>query len=144
MIYCDTSIVAPLVLRETASDAVEAFVQQLPPGEMAVSHWVCVEFASLIGRRVRLKELSSRQAKDIHREFEQMLDESFEVIAPRAEDFNTAAAMLRNHKSGLRAGDALHLAIAGNRNAARFLTLDKALIRAAARFKIPADSGIRL
>jgi len=144
MIYCDTSMVAPLVLHEAASDAVESFVQRLPPGEMAVSHWVCVEFASLIARRVRLKELTRRQAKDTHREFEQMLEESFEVIPPRAEDFNLAATMLQNYESGLRAGDALHLAIARNRNAARFLTLDKALIRAAARFKIQADSGIRL
>lgn len=144
MVYCDTSFVATLVLPEAASDAVEAFVQQLPPGELAVSHWVCVEFASLIARRARLKELTGRQAKDIHREFDQMLDESFEVVAPQAEDFNLAVAMLQRYKSGLRAGDALHLAIASNHNAARFLTLDKTLIRAARGFKIQADSGIGL
>lgn len=142
MIYCDTSFVAPLVIPEAASDAVEACIQRLPPGELAVSQWVCVEFASLLARRVRLKEFTSRQAKDVHREFDQMLEESLEVIVPQAEDFNLAAMLLRNYRSGLRAGDALHLAIARNQNVTRFLTLDRALVRAAARFRIQADSGI--
>ena len=142
MIYCDTSFVAPLVLPEASSDAVEACVKQLPPGEMAVSHWTCVEFASLLARRVRLKEVSVRQAILVRREFDRMLEESFDLVVPRAEDFNLAATWLHTYKSGLRAGDALHLAIAGNRKAARFLTLDAALIRAAGRLKIPADSGI--
>lgn len=143
MIYCDTSFVAPLVLPEAASEAVEAFVQQLPPSELAVSHWTRVEFASLVGRRIRLKELNLRQARLVRAEFERMLDESFEVVAPRVEDFNFAEALLQDHRAGLRAGDALHLAIAGNRKAGRFLTLDAALIKAAKRLRIPAEAGIK-
>jgi predicted nucleic acid-binding protein len=142
MIYCDTSFVAPLIINEAASDAVEALVRQLPQGEMTVSHWTRVEFASLVARRVRLKELTTRLARELGREFDRMLDESFEVTVPRAEDFNLAATMLQNYKSGLRAGDALHLAIASNRKASRFLTLDKALVRVAGQFKVRAESGL--
>lgn len=142
MIYCDTSFVATLVLREAASDEVEAFVQQVHPGDLAVSHWVHVEFASLLARRVRLRELTARQAREIHREFDRMLDESFEVFVPNAGDYSLAVGMLQHYKLGLRAGDALHLAIASNRQVARFLTLDRALIRAARALKLPADSGI--
>ena len=112
------------------------------PQTIAVSHWTCVEFASLLARRVRLKEVNVRQAKLVHREFDRMLEESFELVVPRAEDFNFAVALLHTYKSGLRAGDALHLAIASNRKAARFLTLDAALIRAAGRLRIPADPGV--
>jgi predicted nucleic acid-binding protein len=71
-----------------------------------------------------------------------MLDESFEVMTPSAQDFNRAVAMLHKFNARLRAEDALHLAIASNRKAERFLTLDATLIRVARGLRIPADSGI--
>jgi uncharacterized protein len=44
-------------------------------------------------------------------------------------------------ESRRRAGDALHLAIASNRNVENLLSLDRGLIDAARRLNIPSDSG---
>jgi hypothetical protein len=51
--------------------------------------------------------------------FEAMVDASFAVLLPNADDFGLAKRYLGKFNTGLRAGDALHLAIAGNRQAAR-------------------------
>ncbi|BAZ39985.1 hypothetical protein NIES4101_59450 [Calothrix sp. NIES-4101] len=43
--------------------------------------------------------------------------------------------------TGLRAGDALHLAIARNRSIENLLSLDRQLIDAARKLNIPSDSS---
>lgn len=67
MVYLDTSFVAPLVIAED-SDAVEAFVLKLKPGELATSLWTQVELASLVSRKCRMGELSASQARAVRRE----------------------------------------------------------------------------
>jgi predicted nucleic acid-binding protein len=51
---------------------------------------------------------------------------------------------LRQHKLGLRAGDALHLAIARNRRADTIYSLDKTMLKAGRGLGLPLSSGIRL
>ena len=70
MLYLDTSFVAPLVIAEDTSSAVEAFVLKLKPGELATSLWTQVELASLVSRKVRMGELSTAEAEAVRREFE--------------------------------------------------------------------------
>ena len=48
MLYFATSFLAPLILNELTSTAVEQFMAGLPAGELAVSHWTRVEFSSLL------------------------------------------------------------------------------------------------
>lgn len=143
MIYLDTSFVAPLVIAEDTSDAVEAFVQKVKLGELATSLWTQVELASLVARKVRMGELSESQAEAVRSEFERVLDESFELLLPAAADFPAAAKFLRMPKIGLRAGDALHLAIAANHGVKKILTLDEGLIDAGKLLKLPVTRGIR-
>lgn len=114
MIYLDTSFVAPLVVAEETSDAVEAFVRRIKAGELATSLWTQVELASLVARKHRMGELSESQAVAVRGEFERVLDESFDLLLPAAADFAAAAKFLALPKTGLRAGDALHLAVAAN------------------------------
>jgi predicted nucleic acid-binding protein len=143
MLYLDTSFVAPLVIAEDTSNAVEAFVLKLKPGELATSLWTQVELASLVSRRVRMGELSTAEAEAVRREFERMLSESFELLVPSAVDFAAAAKYLEVPKTGLRAGDALHLAIAANHGARKILTLDAGFIDAGKQLKLPVNRGIR-
>ena len=72
-----------------------------------------------------------------------MLSESFELLAPSAADFGAAARYLELPKTGLRAGDALHLAIAVNHGARKVLTLDAGFIDAGRQLKLPVSRGIR-
>jgi predicted nucleic acid-binding protein len=143
MVYLDTSFVAPLVIAEDASDAVEAFVLKVKPGELATSMWTRVELASLVARKLRMGQLSGSEAQAVRREFDRILGESFEILLPAAADFAAAAKYLEIPKSGLRAGDALHLAVAANRGARKILTLDKGFVRAGNILKLPVTSGIR-
>ena len=143
MVYLDTSFVAPLVIAENSSDAVEAFVLKVKPGELATSMWTQVELASMVSRKVRTGELSDSQAEVVRREFDRVLGESFEMLAPTAADFAAAVKYLESPKTGLRAGDALHLAIAANRRAKRILTLDLGFVEAGKLLKLPVTLGIK-
>jgi len=62
--------------------------------------------------------------------FEAMLDESFSVLLPNADDFSLAKRYLGQFETGLRAGDALHLAVANNHRAVVIYSLDKTLLKA--------------
>lgn len=52
------------------------------------------------------------------------------MVTPSQEDYVLAADTLQDLKSGLRSGDALHLAVAANQKATRLLTLDKIFVKA--------------
>jgi len=143
MLYLDTSFIAPLILPEATSERIEKFVCGQKAGEMAVSHWTRIEFAGLIARRVLMRELKEEQGERAITAFNRLLADSFDIFLPALSDYELAIDLLNRHMSGLRSGDALHLAIAGNHRA-RFITLDKRLLRAAQLMGIAADSGIRL
>lgn len=143
MIYLDTSFVAPLVVAEDTSDAVEAFVRRIRPGELATSLWTRVELASLVAREHRMGELSESQAIAVRGEFERLLDESFDLLLPVAADFAAAVRFPAELKTGLRAGAALHLADAANHRASKIMTLDAGFVAAGKLLKLPVSRGIK-
>ena len=142
MLYFDTSFHAPLVLPESTSDKIAAFVRRLPVEELTVSHWTRVEFSSLIARDVRMSVLDAAAGARADARFEAMVDASFAVLLPSADDFGLAKRYLGKFNTGFRAGDALHLAIAGNRQAAAIYSLDKGLLMAGRLLDLPVRMGI--
>lgn len=142
MLYFDTSFLAPLVLPESTSDKIAAFVRRLPVEEFTVSHWTRVEFSSLIACDVRMSVLDAAAGARADARFEAMVDASFAVLLPNADDFGLAKRYLGKFNTGLRAGDALHLAIAGNRQAAAIYSLDKGLLMAGRLLDLPVSMGI--
>lgn len=142
MLYFDTSFLVPLIREEAASAKVERFMARLPTGELAVSHWTRVELASLLARDVRMGGLTGEAAKRANAEFDAVVDESFVVLLPETDDFDLAKEYLGHHQTGLRAGDALHLAIAGNRRMEAIFSLDKTLLKAGKTLGLPISLGI--
>jgi uncharacterized protein len=142
VLYFDTSFLAPLVLPESTSDKIAAFVRRLPVEELTVSHWTRVEFSSLIARDVRMSVLDAAAGERADARFEAMVDASFAVLLPNADDFGLAKRYLGKFNTSLRAGDALHLAIAGNRQAAAIYSLDKGLLMAGRLLDLPVSMGI--
>ena len=142
MLYFDTSFLAPLVLPESTSEKIAAFVRRLPVEELTVSHWTRVEFSSLIARDVRMSVLDAAAGARADARFEAMVDASFAVLLPNADDFGLAKRYLGKFNTGLRAGDALHLAIAGNRQAEAFYSLDKGPLMAGRLLDLPVSMGI--
>ena len=143
MVYLDTSFIAPLVIAEDASDTVEAYVLKVKPGELVTSLWTQVELASLVSRKVRMGEISNTQGGEVRRKFDLVLGEFFGMLAPTPADFATAARYLETPRTGLRAGDALHLAIAANHRATRIVTLDRGFLAAGKLLKLPVTRGIK-
>ena len=144
MFYFDTSFLAPLILPEATSDSITKFVGGLAAEKLTVSHWVRVEFSSLLAREVRMGGLEAQFAVAADAQFEGILKESFLVLLPNADDFTLAKQFLGNHKFGLRAGDALHLAIARNHRAEAVYCLDKRMIKAGKNLGLPVTTGIPL
>lgn len=143
MLYFDTSFLVPLILPETTSDRIAAFVHRLSAEQLTVSHWTRVEFSSLIAREVRMGGLDVQTARRADARFEAMVDESFSVLLPNAGDFDLAKRYLGRFGTRLRAGDALHLAIANNHRAAVIYSLDKTLLDAGNILSLPVRMGIR-
>jgi uncharacterized protein len=140
--YLDTSFVAPLFIPEETSRDVAAFFRGLPAGELAVSHWTAVEFSSMMARRARASELTAKEAARADSRFDAAIGSSFVVFLPGADDFALARRFIQRLETGLRAPDALHLAIAANRDAQAILSLDKRLIAASRILGLPGAHGI--
>jgi uncharacterized protein len=144
MFYFDTSFLAPLILPESTSDKIANFIRGLAVEKLTVSHWARIEFSSLLAREVRMGTLATETAVEADAQFERMVEGSFLVLLPDADDFTLAKEFVGNYKSGLRAGDALHLAIARNHCAEAVYTLDKTMIKAGKILDLPVSTGIRL
>jgi uncharacterized protein len=142
VLYFDTSFLVPLILPEATSDKIAAFVRRLPAEDFAVSHWTRVEFSSLIAREVRMGGLDVEAAVRADARFEAMVTESFLVLLPNADDFALAKRYLGQFETRLRAGDALHLAVAKNHRAEVIYTLDKTLLEASEILDLPVSIGI--
>ncbi|MFO7543638.1 MAG: type II toxin-antitoxin system VapC family toxin [Thiobacillus sp.] len=144
MLVFDTSFLAPLILEESTSTKIETFFARLPAGKLYVSHWTRVEFASLIAREVRMGGLAEPDALLVIGQFDELVAESFQVLVPAVADYELAKSSIQHFATKLRAGDALHLAIASNHGAKTLYTLDAGLLNAAKLLKVHASRGIKV
>jgi uncharacterized protein len=139
MVYLDTSAIVPLFVHEATSDAVRKTIAGLPPEELAISEWTKTEFVSVIGVRVRTGGLERQVALEIVQALHDMARQSLSVLTPESSDFADAARYCERFKLGLRAGDALHLAIASNNGARLVYSLDRRMVQTARSLKIKAQ-----
>jgi uncharacterized protein len=144
MLYFDTSFLVPLFLAELTSAKIQQFLRRKRAFDLATSHWTRVEFSSLLAREVRMGGLDRRAALAADAQFEAVATESFLMLVPSGKDFDLARVYLQRYETGLRAGDALHLAIASNHDAKSIYSLDKGLLKAGRRLGLAIRTGIRL
>lgn len=141
MIYFDTSFLAPLIIPEETSKQVHAFFAKASSQEMATSYWTPVEFSSLLARRVRMKEVTEESASRMKVLFPEFLEKSMALFLPQIHEFTEARKFLEMPNISLRAGDALHFAIAAHTKCERVYTLDREMIKAGLLLGIPVESG---
>ena len=139
MPYVDTSVFIALFLPEATSVAIRSWFQQSRLDEVAISSWTLTEFASALGRKIRSRVASADSAAAALTGFRGLARESLSTVVPRHHDFADAAALIQRFDLGLRAGDALHVAIARNHGAEVLVTLDKRLA-AAERLGLPCEA----
>jgi predicted nucleic acid-binding protein len=133
--YIDTSVLSAYYCPETLSAAAENALRQIR--SPVISSLSEVEFASLISKKKRLKELNGRQAREILELFGAHIAEgSYRRIALTTAHFIKACQLISAPGVALHALDALHLSIAVTENLA-LLTADADFVKAARRHKNP-------
>jgi uncharacterized protein len=143
MLYFDTSFIVPYILPESTSSRVQQFFTDQQSTNLAIRHWTRIEFASMLAREVRMQAMSEQAARDADTRFEAVMAQSFLVLLPDRNDFDLSKQYLARFETGLRSGDALHLAIGKNNGVEAFYTFDKKLFRAAKLLGLPATTLTR-
>lgn len=141
MLYVDTSFLVPLFKAERHSADVRSFLGGQVPHHATVSHWTLVEFSSFVAKDVRIGKFTAVQAIAAEAGLDAFVRKTCSVIAVAARDFDLARRLLSNHGSGLRAGDALHLAVASNGAAAGVYSLDRTMVSAGLSLGLPMNAG---
>ena len=127
MIYADTSALVPAFIREPKSDAVLAWLES--SGErLVVSEWAIAEFSSAASIKVRTGQIGGPIARLAMARLLDFAQKHCSIAAPQRAEFRRAAALSGQVALKLRAGDALHLAIAEASNVQGVLCLDETMI----------------
>ncbi len=130
MVYIDTSALVPVFIREPKSEAVIGWLES--SGErLAISEWSLVEFASAAAMKVRTGQVAPSLAKQSTARVREFAQKHCTVAIPGREEFRRAAELVGDRSLKLRAGDALHLAIAESLSAQGILCFDDAMIQSA-------------
>jgi predicted nucleic acid-binding protein len=144
MLYLDTSFLVPYFVSEESSEKVERFLRGVKGEELALSAWTATEFVSAIGLKVRTRQLDKPAASAALAAFREVAEAYFNWLAVSQGDFKAASVYLEKWDLGLRAGDALHLAVAKSNGVKKLLTLDERMLNAAKALRIPVSTGIRI
>lgn len=135
MVYVDTSVLVALCVKEPKSEVVAEWYGACTD-ELTSAAWCVTEFASALGIKQRTNQINSEQAARAWQAFERLCASDLHLLPVDPPTFHRAAGLTLDATSGLRAGDALHLAAALEARANGMATLDDVLARNAMRLKI--------
>ncbi|HEX3673305.1 MAG TPA: type II toxin-antitoxin system VapC family toxin [Rhizomicrobium sp.] len=121
-IYLDTSVVVPIFLQDIFVSRANAFLAT-GPASLMVSDLVAVEFASVVGIRVRIGVLSRVEAVAAFATFDDWISRRTRRAQMTPDDIRAAGLMLRRLDFNLRAPDAINIVIA-QRIGAELATFD--------------------
>jgi hypothetical protein len=122
MFYPDASAMVAIYVGEASSERIWAWLAD-KSDLLAVSGWLRVGFASALAAKQRSGAISPQRREAALTDFRRQWLESAKMLVVPAGAFDRAAAMIEE-APGLRAGDALHLAVAEAHGVTLF-TLDR-------------------
>lgn len=129
MRYLDTSILVAALTREPRTEDMQTWLATQSVDTLCVSDWVLTEFSAAISMKVRMEILTARERALVLGAFTTLRESSLSTLPVSTMDYRIAAHFADQHASGLRAGDALHLAIAYN-HGLELCSLDTTLAKA--------------
>ncbi len=137
MRYVDTSVLLAYLTRETFSEPAERFLRSAG-APLAFSSWTETELMSALGVKIRTGQLSHVAAEAVCNAWSERVAPCMLRLTVLDDHHRAAAHLLRGWPGTLRAGDALHLAIA-HAHGATLHALDHGLATAATALGLEAD-----
>lgn len=132
-LYLDASVLVALLIEEPFTAQAQAGIV----GEtLLLSDFAVAEFSAAIARRVRIGDMPAVQAPLTFQAFDSWAARAASHTPQDAGDTLRANALIRRLDLGLRAPDALHIAIA-QRLGATLFTFDLGMARAAKAVGLP-------
>lgn len=125
-LYLDTSLIVAALTKEAETVRVQKWLHGQTTTALAVSDWVVTEFSSALALKIRTRQMTADHRADALATFARLVEESFVLLPISGLQFNLAARFADNYALGLRAGDALHLAICAD-HGTTLCTLDRTL-----------------
>jgi len=122
--YLDTSVIVAALTGEATAPAIRQWRLTRSPIQVTAD-WTLTEVASALAFKVRTHQLDQAQADAAWGVFNRLTDTGALRLLPVSRDnYHQAANLIRTLDTGLRAADALHLAIAQSAKVNGFATLD--------------------
>lgn len=134
-IYLDTSAAVPLFVAEPASDPVDRWFSACDEAIVSAD-CILTEFASALSIKQRSGTLSARHAAAAWHGFATFCQSGLRLAPVSRQAFEKAAHLARQPAHGLRASDALHLAVAQETGADTLATLDATMAGNAKRLRM--------
>ena len=126
MLYLDTSLLVATLTNEAETGRMQSWLGQQPPEDLAISDWVATEFSSALSIKLRTGQIGVADRAEALAMFARLAIDSFTVVPVSRLQFRLAARFADQYALGLRAGDALHLAICADQGMT-LCTLDRRL-----------------
>ena len=131
MFYLDTSVLVAAYVREEHTERVLGWLSRNgAAGANAISEWTITEVASAMSIKLRTGQIAIEGRNAALNDIMVMVEELLITLPIHGEHFRSATMFVKQYTTGLRAGDALHLAVASS-NAATLCTLDRRMASAA-------------
>jgi predicted nucleic acid-binding protein len=135
-LYLDTSLIVSALTIEPGSKQSQAWFGEQDPQQFLISEWTATEVSSALGIKLRTGQLTVVERAAALALFHQLTAASFTVASVVGTHFRMAAGYLDRYELGLRASDALHLAVAADEGA-QICTLDRRMAAAGPALGVP-------